>query len=410
MANIYDLHIRGLFMHVCYAIIAPFDRWEIAIGQQRRRRSHIHSPLEPYQYCELSESPRHIRLLRLRRRSFFSSPSCELIQVPLDKAPPFEAISYTLGDRAPNIPVEVGGRQMLVTSTVDELLFYRRSIFTSALFRTDSICINQEDNDEKNNQLPTMADIYRRVSRVVVWLGASESRKDTYIVRKMIRVLYYPEYFKSTNALFPHLFKNEDEPYIAIGMLLSHLWFARVWIIQEVTIGKEVHVIYHGTCTEWNLLADAIKHLGTDSEFSRQRQYYNSPKVTSTNTYDQKLGRSATMNTIHQVRLAQLGSITPIRSSMETGNLSSLSVILPMTSVFKSTNPRDKVFAVLGIAKDSHQPPFKPDYNEDVEKVFLKTTAFVLSSKSRLIILSFAGRGYESYSRTPRSVFMDKLL
>jgi hypothetical protein len=51
--NTYDIHIRGLFMHVCDGIIAPFDRWEIAIGQRRRDWDHKHSPLEPYQYCEL---------------------------------------------------------------------------------------------------------------------------------------------------------------------------------------------------------------------------------------------------------------------------------------------------------------------------------------------------------------------
>jgi hypothetical protein len=75
---------------------------------------------------------------------------------------------------------------MLATFAVDELLFYRKSIFTFSLFGIDAICINQKDNDEKNNQLPIMADIYRQASRVIVWLGAPESRKDTPLVRKMI--------------------------------------------------------------------------------------------------------------------------------------------------------------------------------------------------------------------------------
>lgn len=108
-------------MHACEALVAPFDRWEIAIARQGRERRQ--SPLTTYQYRKL-ETPRHIRLLRLMRRSIFSWPSCEIIEVLLDEAPTFEAISYTWGGEEPSIPVEVDGHQILVTAAVDELLFY----------------------------------------------------------------------------------------------------------------------------------------------------------------------------------------------------------------------------------------------------------------------------------------------
>jgi hypothetical protein len=169
----YDINVRGVFMHACEVLIAPFDRWEIAVAQRRRERRQLLST--PYQYGKL-ETRRHIRLLRLNRRSFFSEPSCELVHVPLDEAPAFEAISYTWGGMEPSIPIVVDGHQILVTSAVDELLFYRRSFFCSNLFWIDAICINQSDLVEKSEQLPLMTDIYRLASRVIVWLGPPEKR------------------------------------------------------------------------------------------------------------------------------------------------------------------------------------------------------------------------------------------
>jgi hypothetical protein len=403
--NIYDLYIRGLFLHVCDALIAPFDRWEINIARRRWNQNQKHSPLKPYKYHEPGES-RHIRLLQLGRKSLFSKPSCKLIEVPLDNAPDFEAISYTWGGKDPDIPVEVDGHQMLVTSAVDELLFYWRSTFTSNLFWIDAICIIQKDTDEKKHQIAMMADIYRRASRVIVWLGAAESRKDTHLVRKMISTLYYPEYFNSTNALLQYLFDNEEEAFVAMGKLLRHPWFERIWIDQEVAVGETVHVIYHGTCTQWEVLAAVIKRLCSDGDLKRRLQYYNSPKATGsgTSTSDRKGGQSptgptiSTVSIIEQARASQVASKASIRLSMKKNTIDCLSVILPITSIFKSTNPRDKVFAVLGIVRDSHKMPFKPDYNVDVGKLLLKTTAFVLASEEWFFMFSFTGLGYDSNS------------
>jgi hypothetical protein len=113
--NRYDLNIRGLFMHVCETLVASFDRREISIGKRRRAQL--------YEYSKL-KTPGNIRLLKLKRRSLFCQPSCELIEVPLDESPPFEAISYTWGVKPPSIPIEVDGALVFVTATIDELLWY----------------------------------------------------------------------------------------------------------------------------------------------------------------------------------------------------------------------------------------------------------------------------------------------
>ncbi|PMD19979.1 hypothetical protein NA56DRAFT_574650, partial [Hyaloscypha hepaticicola] len=221
-------------MHVCETLLSPFDRLEIAIGKWGGRQ------LNEYRLYEYSllEKKGNIRLLVLKKRWFFSRPSCELIEVGLNEAPPFEAISYHWGRKPPSIPINVNGAFILVTSAIDELLWYRRSIFTSHCFWIDAICINQTDPDEKGSQIPMMTQIYGRATRVVVWLGAPESRKDTRITRKMIRALNWPEIITSTTQLLPGLFGNEKDAFVAVGKLFSHPWFERIWIVQEVAAGK----------------------------------------------------------------------------------------------------------------------------------------------------------------------------
>ena len=159
---------------------------------------------------------------------FFCQPYFKLIETPLDKAPPFEAISYTWGPDAPSIPIKIDGALILVTAPIDELLWNRRSIFTSHVFWIDAICINQRDQEEKSNQLPMMAKIYGRAARVIVWLGAPQSRKDTRIVRKMIRALTEPESIVPTTAILESLFSDEKDAFIAVGKLFSHSWFERI--------------------------------------------------------------------------------------------------------------------------------------------------------------------------------------
>ncbi|KAH7629769.1 heterokaryon incompatibility, partial [Sordaria sp. MPI-SDFR-AT-0083] len=42
----------------------------------------------------------------------------------------------------------------------------------------DAICINQGDNEEKGHQVQSMAKIYAKASRVIVWLGEKAAGSD----------------------------------------------------------------------------------------------------------------------------------------------------------------------------------------------------------------------------------------
>ena len=59
---------------------------------------------------------------------------------------------------------------------------------------------------------------------------------------------------------------------------------------------------------------------------------------------------------------------------------------------FKATDPRDKVFSLLGIAKarDSgvDQHAIQPDYSDEIEDVFRSVTSMLIRKNSSLVLLS----------------------
>jgi hypothetical protein len=88
----------------------------------------------------------------------------------------------------------------------------------------DAICINQEDNAEKGQQVQSMAKIYAKASRVIVWLGeaASDSNQALRVLRKAAEEQYANSAIGETNQR-------------AILALLERPWFQRIWVRQQTS-------------------------------------------------------------------------------------------------------------------------------------------------------------------------------
>jgi hypothetical protein len=149
-----------------------------------------------------------IRLFSVQRARPDGVLRCNLFHAPLTKDLKFHALSYVWGDldhkqtiMINDQPVEVNqnlydfldqiwkmadlstrGEEILVEPSVDDLFrreclsIYGEEIsvapFTEALhWWIDAICINQENIDEKNEQIPHMGQLYSSASQVWVWLG-----------------------------------------------------------------------------------------------------------------------------------------------------------------------------------------------------------------------------------------------
>jgi hypothetical protein len=129
-------------------------------------------------------------------------------QVPLTDALDFHVLSYVWGDSTDKKTIVVNGQRLDVTENLHDFLGITRKYETNFLshhkhldykklyntenaqtdagssigkvtdpatipmrFWIDAICINQNDLNERNEQVPRMGDIYSMASRVWIWMG-----------------------------------------------------------------------------------------------------------------------------------------------------------------------------------------------------------------------------------------------
>lgn len=144
----------------------------------------------------LDPSKKQIRLLQIFPRNLHPPQDpgdpdddtvyCQMFKTCLDendpRPPVFNALSYAWGipDNLANIVIN--GKATSVRSNLESALCHLRDYHVWATrgfpLWVDALCINQEDDEERNNQVEMMGDIYLGAHRVLAWLG--EGDVDTY--------------------------------------------------------------------------------------------------------------------------------------------------------------------------------------------------------------------------------------
>jgi hypothetical protein len=116
--------------------------------------------------------PRNTRLIRLEPSKNFSSPlQCRLFEISIDENHQYEALSYSWGPPVMDRTVLCFNIPLGITANCEAAMRYLRLPDQPRVLWIDSICIDQESNPEKNQQIPLMKDIYGKAGEVLVWLG-----------------------------------------------------------------------------------------------------------------------------------------------------------------------------------------------------------------------------------------------
>ena len=172
-----------------------------------------------YCYSQLSV-PTGIRLLRLLPDA--KSLQGELFEYRLrssDKpSHPYEALSYVWGGDEKPQSISIGNLKLDITKNLYTALLRLRDHDCSRILWVDAVCINQENDEEKEDQISLMAEIYAKALRVVVWLGEAEVDSDRAL--EVIRLAGE----KSAGL------SNTELTQGAIRQLLKRPWFRRIWV------------------------------------------------------------------------------------------------------------------------------------------------------------------------------------
>ncbi|KAK3351880.1 LOW QUALITY PROTEIN: heterokaryon incompatibility protein-domain-containing protein [Neurospora tetraspora] len=155
------------------------------------------------------------------------SHSCNYSCTALDSkgTRPYEALSYVWGSEDKPCSIFINGYNLAVGKNLYAALLHLRDHSIKRTIWIDAICINQGDKEEKGHQVQSMAKIYAKASRVIVWLGEEEPGSDQAL-----------EEIRIAAELSRRRLDNKAE----ILTLLQGPWFRRIWVLQEVAAARHI--------------------------------------------------------------------------------------------------------------------------------------------------------------------------
>ncbi|KAH8672140.1 heterokaryon incompatibility protein-domain-containing protein [Tricladium varicosporioides] len=326
-----------------------------------------------YKYEALNAADQ-IRLVQLRP-TFFGI-QCKVIQVCLNDAPVYDAVSYTWGDPAKRFNLKLqDGQYLQITSNVRDILCERSSIFRTRNLWIDSICINQGDTPEKNSQVRLMQRIYTRASRTIVCLGdSSDAGVAVDFLYKMYFCLVFLVIEKDDLANRKDL-STPNPKWAAVRQLLYHPYWSRVWVIQEVVVAKVVHIIYGGRYLDWNLFVTIIRALESEQFGS----------------LEQIMDIVDSGGAMPRGRVEQVCIMAKIRDKFQQDHKASLQQMLVECWNFQATVKVDHIFALQGITTAVDEGALEPNYNSTTPEVYMEVGRYALLSKEPFSLFSAAG-------------------
>jgi Heterokaryon incompatibility protein (HET) len=302
--------------------------------------------------------------------------------MPLDMAisKNYEAISYTWDNPTKSHSITLEGHEFKVTKSAYDVLCDHSSSWKHQFLWIDSICINQKDNLEKSKQVLLMKMIYQKAFRVVAYLG---NDPDSHLAINLLKELRLFREYCPTGEEFYSKYRPEinSERWLALMRLLSHAWFERVWIIQEVVVAPKVAVRYGERYINWKTFVCAIRLLKASDE-----------AMLLVRCIPGEVSRmQSALSKVSHIEL-----LATSQEDFEKGKPTSFQDVIYKYPTFKATDDRDKVYALLGCVSDAAGIPREvlPDYSKSTESLYLDAANALLSSGDPTQLFAHTGIGW----------------
>jgi hypothetical protein len=130
-------------------------------------------------YKPLNKTTKEIRILSFLPGGIEDAIICRLEHRALDQASPFHALSYVWGEAGATQPITVDGERLEIRESLWWFLHSLRALMQGVLnVWLDIVCINQQDEEEKNFQVSMMGDIFSSAESVLAWLGQATAESE----------------------------------------------------------------------------------------------------------------------------------------------------------------------------------------------------------------------------------------
>jgi hypothetical protein len=325
--------------------------------------------------------------------------------------PKYTALSYTWGDSPNRRQISVDGKPFSVTENLDAALRHIRHDTKPLKLWIDAICINQTDTDEKNQQVRQMTKIYRNASEVLIWLGPAADESDKVIdclkvigtqyakhgltgmtSTRLVEIMRDPgnEENAQTKSSLITVFNNLDYlfpehfPAAQYKAFCSRPWWSRVWVIQELSIARKPVFICGSKRISFEHLSDSASFLSSYGWQRGQRisraENLQDPRINA--EYDwirESLLKTYASNVMYTFR-------RQYQKNQDTGECTLYSLLRTTCGVaseelgIKTTDERDRIFGLLGLASDKEKLRISVDYAKDPKDVYIDTSRALLEN------------------------------
>jgi hypothetical protein len=292
--------------------------------------------------------------------------------------PEFEALSYCWGpallgehvtmeasDGHHNGKTEVN---VPVTDNLASALRYLRRPSSTRTLWVDALCINQADGHERSRHVARMGSVYQLATRVVAWLGPESD--DSTLALDTLEHLGKQIEMKSSGQIpspiadHPEWYANypcNRKTITALKSLLHRHWTQRLWVWQEIVLANNDALMQCGHKTIlWYYMRRGIVLLR------------------ETNLPDVEM-RSGLIST----------TMCWLPYIFETDALDwrDVSKLLQSTSQAGCTDPRDRIYGVLGMCPREVAARIKPDYTLSHAQIYRDFFKQIVEQYGKLILL-----------------------
>lgn len=190
---------------------------------------------------------------------------CQTRIIPLSSDSPFETLSYVWGDQTDCTQINVDGNVVAITSPLALAL---KQIRRSESIRTiwiDQLCINQNDEREKANQVPLMGHIYSRTTQCLIWFGQIPPDIRLSDAKSALDFIHLLSEGKQNDGAQLSITLDLDAesslpgPIRALDSirLPNNPWWTRTWTLQELILPSKACVLWGELSIEWETLSSA---------------------------------------------------------------------------------------------------------------------------------------------------------
>lgn len=361
-----------------------------------------------YRYEPLKNPQSELRLIQLEPGDRENNVRCNISTYASGNYQSYRALSYVWGDSRRKCPITLNGQPFFVTANLEAALRNLRltpSVQTPHLW-IDAICIDQENFSERDEQVLRMRRIYHEADMVIIWLGDEQDGAGSPVpagaslrmwaldpvslrsprmigsvfkLIEMLSVLFNImktmgasrgyDLWKTNVSSEDMVIMNDIHVWERLSRLFHREWFERLWIIQELGVSRNPVIQCGISVLPWGRIESAAALILRPNNAN----------------FPDHIKRILPLMGAHRLTQVAINSMR----NVDKGNILTA---LWFTRPAKCLDPRDRLFAILGVVEDSKD--IEIDYASSVGHVYKQwATKRIIRTESLDVLSACADSG-----------------